>query len=287
MSRILITGAEGQLGQCFHEVAKEFTKNNLLFLSKKTLDITKMESLEKAYYQKPFKGIINCAAYSNVDQAEIEIKKAFEINENGIQNLTAFAEKKNLFIVHFSTDYVFDVNDTIPLKEEHDTNPINYYAKSKLAGEKVLIKSNCTSTTIRISWMFSPFGSNFVKNIIELSKTKKNIKVVNDQFGRPTYGIDLARAVLENLDHPNFFKFKCYNYANKGAISWYDFANKIIDFTKVKCTVKPCSSIEYQTPAFRPSYSVLDTGRIENQLSLYPSNWEDALKRCLKRIYNK
>ena len=287
MSSILVTGAEGQLGQCFQAVAKEFPKHNLLFVSKNTLDITKAESLERVYHQHPFEGIINCAAYSKVDQAEIEIDKAFEINERGIQNLVALAEQKDLFIIHFSTDYVFDGKETTPFKEEHATNPLNRYAYSKLAGEKVLSESKCSRTTFRISWLFSPFGSNFVKTILKLSETKRELKVVNDQFGRPTYGIDLARVVMDKLNHPNFFDFNGYHYANKGAISWFEFATKIRDFSKSSCDVNPCSTSEYETPAVRPSYSVLDTGRIENHLSLSLSNWEDALQRCLKRIHYK
>ena len=287
MSSILVTGAEGQLGQCFQAVAKEFPKHNLLFVSKNTLDITKAESLERVYHQHPFEGIINCAAYSKVDQAEIEIDKAFEINERGIQNLVALAEQKDLFIIHFSTDYVFDGKETKPLKEEHSTNPLNLYAHSKLAGENVLSKSKCSHTTFRISWLFSPFGSNFVKTILRLSETKRELKVVKDQFGRPTYGIDLARVVMDKLNHPNFFDFNGYHYANKGVVSWFEFATKIKDFSKSSCAVNPCSTSEYETPAVRPSYSVLDTGRIENNLSLSLSNWEDALQRCLKRIHYK
>ena len=285
MSSIIVTGAEGQLGQCFQELAKEYPIHNLFFLSKKSLDITDASSLDKVYDQNPFDGIINCAAYSNVDKAEIEIEKAFEINERGIQTLVTFAEKKNLFIIHFSTDYVFDGNNRIPLKEEHAKNPLNHYAQSKLAGEKILSKANCSHTTFRISWLFSPFGNNFVKTILKLSNIKQEIKVVNDQFGRPTYGIDLARVVLDNLTNPDFFHFDCYHYANKGAVSWYEFAKKIIEISKRDCSIEPCLTSEYETLAERPKYSILDTKRIENHLSLSIQDWENALIRCLKK-YN-
>ena len=285
MSKILVTGAEGQLGQCFQEVAKEFPKYKLFFESKKTLDINKKESLDKAYHQDPFDGIINCAAYSNVDQAEIEIEKTYKINEFGVQNLVAFAEKKNLFIVHFSTDYVFEGNEKIPLEEEHPKNPLNHYAHSKLAGEKILSKSSCSNITFRISWLFSPFGNNFVKKILKLSNIKKEIKVVNDELGSPTYGIDLARVVLEKLTNPKFFDFNCYHYANKGSVSWYEFAKKIIEISEKNCVVYPCLTSEYKTLAARPKYSVLDTKRIENHLSLSIPDWEDALTRCFKK-YN-
>ena len=284
MPSILITGAEGQLGQCFQEVAKEFQIYKLFFESKKTLDITKEKSLDKVYDQNPFDGIINCAAYSNVDKAEIETEKAYQTNERGIQTLATFAEKKNLFVIHFSTDYVFDGSNRIPLKEEHVKNPLNHYTQSKLAGEKILSKANCSNTTFRISWLFSPFGNNFVKKILKLSNVKKKIKVVNDQLGSPTYGIDLARVVLDNFTNPRFFDFGCYHFTNKGGISWFEFAKKIIEISKRDCSIEPCLTSEYETNAVRPKYSILDTKRIENHLSLSIPDWEDALTRCFKKF---
>ena len=285
MLSILVTGAEGQLGQCFQEVAKEFPIYKLFFESKKTLDITEEKSLDKVYDQNPFNGIINCAAYSNVDKAEIDTEKAKETNEIGIQTLATFAKEKNLFIIHFSTDYLFDGNCRIPLKEDHTKNPLNHYAQSKLAGEKILSKANCINTTFRISWLFSPFGSNFVKTILKLSNKKQEIKVVNDQVGSPTYGIDLAKVVLDNLTNPKFFHFDCYHYSNKGAVSWYEFAKKIIEISKVDCSIEPCLTSGYETLAARPKYSILDTKRIENHLSLSIQDWENALIRCIKK-YN-
>ena len=285
MSSILVTGAEGQLGQCFHGLAKEYPIHNLFFMTKKTLDITNAESLYKAYEKTPFEGIINCAAYSKVDKAEKEIEKAFEINEQGIKTLIAFAEEKNLFIVNFSTDYVFGVSKRTSLKEEHSKNPLNLYAHSKLAGEKSLSKANCSHTTFRISWLFSPFGSNFVKTILKLSNVEQEIKVVNDQVGRPTYGIDLAKVVLDNLTNPKFFHFDCYHFANRGEVSWFEFARKIIEISKRDCSIEPCLTSEYETLAKRPKYSILDTKRIENHLSLSIQDWENALIRCIKK-YN-
>ena len=188
-----------------------------------------------------------------------------------------------MFIVHFSTDYVFDGSYKISKKEEHPKNPLNHYAQSKFAGEKFLSKANCSSTTFRTSWLFSPFGNNFLKTILKLSNIEKEIKVVNDQLGCPTYGIDLARVVLNNLSQSDFFHFDCYHYANKGSASWYEFAKKIIEISKKKCVVYPCSTSEYETLAPRPKYSVLDTKRIENHLSLSISDWENALIRCFKK----
>jgi len=288
MSNILVTGAEGQLGQCFRSVSKEYPSHNLFFVNKNTLDITRTESLEKFYYQHPFEGIINCAAYSKVDQAELEIDNANAINKNGINNLATFAELKDLFIIHFSTDYVFDGKMKVALNEEHPTNPLNRYAKSKLEGEALLGKTNCIHTTFRISWLFSPFGGNFVKTILKLTESMQEIQVVKDQIGRPTYGIDLARMVMTKLKHPEFFDFECYHFANEGTTSWFDFAKKIIDFSNSNCIVKPCLSSEHRALAVRPFYSILDTTRIERTLSLKIRSWETALRDCINNIkYNE
>ena len=285
MSNILVTGAEGQLGQCFYEVAKEFPVYNLFFASKKTLDITKKESLEKVFQHRSFEGIINCAAYADVDQAEIEFKEAYEINEHGIQNLVTLAEKKKIFVVHFSTDHVFEGNERKHFNEEDTTNPVNSYSLSKLAGENILRDSNCVYTIFRISWLFSPFGNNFVKTILKLSKRRDQIKVVNDQLGSPTYGIDLARVVLEKLIQPRFFDFDCYHFTNKGEVSRFEFAKKIIEISKKNCSIKPCLTKDFSRLASRPKYSVLETKRIENHFSLSISSWQNALARCLNK-YN-
>ena len=284
MTNILVTGAEGQLGQCFQAVAKEFPSHNLIFVTKKDLDITKPKSLKKGFDLVPFEGIINCAAYSKVDLAELEKNKAKKINTEGVQNLVSFSEKNKLFLIHFSTDYIFDGKNKLPLKEDHVTKPLNYYAESKLAGEEVLKRASCLNTSIRISWLFSPYGTNFVKKIIKLSNSKKDIQVVNDQSGRPTYGIDLARVILKNITHPDFFSYNCYHYANKGFTTWFNFAKKIIALSGNNCSVKPCSSNEDKTRVKRPGFSILDTSRIENNLSLSIPDWENALQRCLNRM---
>ena len=286
MPNFLVTGAEGQLGKCFQAVTKEFPKHELIFTNREAVDITKLGTLQRFYKTHSFEGIINCAAYTQVDGAENEIFKAKQINTNGLQNLTSFAEEKGLFIIHFSTDYVFNGTTSFPYKEDDKPNPINIYGQSKYEGEQILKISNCLNTTIRISWLFSPFGKNFVKTILILSKTKDNIKVVNDQHGRPTYGIDLARTVLSNISKLDFFDFNLYHYAMQGSTTWFDFATKIIAIKKRTCQIKSCSTAEYPTLAKRPKHSILDTKLIENQLSLNIPSWEDSLKRCLKRIDN-
>lgn len=286
MPSFLITGSEGQLGRCFHAVAQEFPEHQLIFTKKKILDLTLPNTFEKVYQIHPFDGIINCAAYTQVDQAEEESFLAQSINVDGVKNIIDFAEEKYLSVIHFSTDYVFDGLSSKPYLEDSIIQPINTYGYSKLQGEKIIKMASCPHIIIRLSWLFSPFGENFVKTILKLSKVKKTIQVVNDQHGRPTYGIDLARIVLSNISKPDFFDFNSYNYAMQGTTTWFDFASKILAIKKSTCQIKSCSTEEYPTLAKRPKHSVLDTKRIENHLSLNIPSWEDSLKRCLKRIDN-
>ena len=284
MPSYLITGANGQLGQCFQAVADEFPKHELIFKNQKEVDLTRPETLQNSFNSQSFEGIINCAAYSNVDDAEKEPEKAHQINAEVLQNLIIFTEEKAISLVHFSTDYVFDGTASFPYQEDDKPNPINIYGHSKYEGEQLLEKAAGRNTTFRISWLFSPFGKNFVKTILKLSKVKEKIKVVNDQRGCPTYGIDLARKILTNIEKPYFFHYNCYNYTQHGITTWFDLALKIISLKKSPCKITPCTSFEYSTLAKRPQYSVLDTSRIKKHLSLKPLTWEVALEDCLKRI---
>ena len=284
MSSYLVTGANGQLGQCFRAVAQEFSNHDLIFANREEVDLTRPETLQKTYKKKPFEGIINCAAYTQVDQAEKEPEKALQINAEGVQNLVAFAEEKGVSLVHFSTDYVFSGNASVPIHEDDKCNPINAYGQSKYEGEKWIDKAMCPHTTFRISWLFSPFGTNFVKTILRLCNSKDQLNIVHDQWGRPTYGMDLARVVLTHIDQPIFFDYSCYHFAQRGATTWFDFAKKIEVLTKSTCKLVPISTEEYPTAAKRPLYAVLDTTRIENHLSLQPLTWESALEDCIIRI---
>ncbi|MDA9892366.1 dTDP-4-dehydrorhamnose reductase [Flavobacteriaceae bacterium] len=284
MPSYLVTGGSGQLGQCFQAVAKEFPEINLLFTSRNEVDITRSETLANFHSKKPFDGIINCAAYTNVDQAEKEQESALKINTEGLQNLIAFAEEKKLSIIHFSTDYVFDGNSSEPYREEAETNPLGVYGASKLQGEIHLSKSSCENVSIRTSWLFSPFGKNFVKTIAHLAKEKKELKVVEDQCGRPTYGIDLARAVLSLISNKTIYRFPILHYANKGICSWKEFAEAIVNTSGSETKVLGVSTSDYPTLAKRPKYSILDTERIERVLKIEIPLWNESLKKCLQII---
>lgn len=286
MPSYLVTGGSGQLGQCFHAVAKESPAINLFFTSRNEVDITRSETLANFHSKNPFHGIINCAAYTNVDQAEKEQESALKINTGGLQNLIAFAEVKKLSIIHFSTDYVFDGNSYEPYREETETNTLGVYGASKLQGEIHLSKSSCKNVSIRTSWLFSPFGKNFVKTIAHLAKEKKELKVVEDQCGRPTYGIDLARAVLSLISNKTIYRFQILHYANKGVCSWKEFAEAIVNTSGSETKVLGVSTSDYPTLAKRPKYSILDTERIEKELGVTIPMWQESLKKCIQILKN-
>jgi dTDP-4-dehydrorhamnose reductase len=284
MPNYLVTGGSGQLGQCFHSVAKEFPEINLLFTSRNEVDITLSETLANFHSKNPFDGIINCAAYTNVDQAEKEQESALKINTEGLQNLIAFAQEKKLSIIHFSTDYVFDGNSSEPYREKAETNPLGVYGASKVQGEIHLLKSSCKNVSIRTSWLFSPFGKNFVKTIAHLAKDKKELKVVEDQYGRPTYGIDLARAVLSLISNKTIYGFPILHYANKGICSWKEFAEAIVNTFGSETKVLGVSTSDYPTLVKRPKYSILDTERLERALKIEIPLWNESLKKCIQII---
>ncbi len=284
MPSYLVTGASGQLGQCFRAVAEEFPNHKLIFINQKLVNLSRPETLKKFSSTQTFDGIINCAAFTDVDNAEKYPEKAYQVNSEGLKNLSQFAHEKALSIVNFSTDYVFDGKSSSPYKEDDIPNPINVYGNSKYKGEKFLAKAKIRYTTFRISWLFSPYGKNFVKTILSLSNVEKKIKVINDQWGCPTYGIDLARNILSCIEKPYFFNYNCYHYTQKGAITWFDFAIKIVSLKKSFCKIIPCSALDYPNLAKRPEYSVMDTKRIKDHLSLKPLTWEVALEDCYNRL---
>ena len=282
MPSYLVTGGSGQLGQCFHAVAKESPAINLFFTSRNEVDITRSETLANFYSKNPFDGIINCAAYINVDQAEKEEESAFKINTEGLQNLIDFAEEKKLSIIHFSTDYVFDGNSSEPYTEAAATNPLGIYGKSKLEGETLLSTSRCSNVIVRTSWLFSPFATNFVKTIAHLAQEKSSLKVVDDQWGRPTYGLDLARTILTLISNDTIYNFPILHYANEGVCSWKAFAEAIINEVEPTTVIHGIPSSDYPTLAKRPKYSILETQRIEKDLGITIPKWQDSLKKCIQ-----
>ena len=286
MVSYLVTGSSGQLGQCFQTIAKEFPETNLFFASRNEVDITRPETIVNFYSKNSFVGIINCAAYTNVDLAENEQEITFKINTEGLQNLIDFVENKNLSIIYFSTDYVFDGDSSETYREESITNPIGVYGKSKLQGEILLSKGSSKNVTIRTSWLFSPFGKNFVKTITRLAKEKSDLKVVEDQWGRPTYGIDLARTILKLISTNKIYTFPILHYANQGVCSWKEFAEAIVNELECKTIIKGILTSDHLTLAKRPKYSILDTQRIEKELGVTIPTWQESLKKCIQILKN-
>ena len=231
--------------------------------------------------------MINCAAYTLVDDAEKERESSFKINTEGLQNLINLAENKNLSIIHFSTDYVFEGQSEESYPEEAITNPIGIYGNSKLQGELRLSKSSCKNLTIRTSWLFSPFGKNFVKTIAQIAKEKSALKVVDDQWGKPTYGTDLARTVLKLISKDKVYTYSILHYANKGTCNWKKFAEAIVNELEYTTIIQGIPTSGYPTVVKRPKYSILNTKLIEKELQIEIPTWQESLKKCIQNLKNE
>ncbi len=286
---ILITGANGQLGKEFGAIASLYEDDfTFIFVSKQDLPIDDFIALECFFDQNKIDFCVNCAAYTAVDKAETEIELAYLVNETGVANLATLCHKHHTKLIHISTDYVFDGTATSPITEEQKTNPLSVYGASKLKGENAAIQNNPSTLLLRTSWVYSSFGNNFVKTMVRLMNEKESINVVSDQIGRPTYARDLANTILEIINSWQDEFAGVYNFSNTGdAISWYDFACAIKESIESKCIVNPIPSSAYPTPAKRPSYSVLNTTKLETQFCISIPNWRDGLERCLDTIDNK
>lgn len=280
---ILVTGAGGQLGSELRDIARDLPGYSFLFVTRDELPIDDADSLSMFFKENEISCCINCAAYTAVDKAETEPEQAFAINAEATGKLAAICKAAGSRFIHISTDYVFDGTGTVPYKEEDAVCPINIYGASKLKGEELALKNDPGATIIRTSWVYSPYGNNFVKTMMRLMKERESINVVNDQWGRPTYAADLAAVIMKLVEEPSA-PSGIYNYCNEGVISWYDFAIAIKELTGSHCQVNPIPSSAYPTPAKRPHYSVLDTNRIRQQLNIDIPGWKQSLEKCLSRM---
>lgn len=284
---IWIIGKNGMLAQDIIEV---FNKNNVEYVATASdIDITNINILNNFIKDKNIKTVINCSAYTKVDLAEEEKELCYKINSEGVKNISEIVSNIKANLIHFSTDYVFDGKDTKPYMEEDKTNPINIYGKSKLEGEKYVLKLP-NSIIIRISWLYGFYGKNFVYTMINLMNSKESIKVVNDQFGSPTYTKDVAEVVSDFIQNNNL-DYGVYHYTNEGNISWYDFANNIYKIGKEyniinnDCQINACSTEEYPTKAKRPKYSVLSVEKIAKYVKIY--DYKYSLSNFFKYYKNK
>ena len=282
MKNILVTGSNGQLGSEFKNLKSKYPEFNF-FLKDIELDITDKSRVEDFIFKNNINIILNTAAYTDVNKAEIEKEKANLINSFGVKNLVELSEKYHCKLIHFSTDYVYNELNSELIDEGNSTNPINYYGKSKRDGEVFIEKSFSESIIIRTSWLYSSFGKNFVSKIIEKAKIDVEINVVNDQYGCPTYAKDLAEDTLRILSSKLKLNFdgKIYNYSNLGSTNWSDFAKKIIKYLEIECQVREVSSTFFSSGVIRPKYSITNKDKIINNFNLNIPMWEDSLKTYL------
>ncbi len=282
MKNILITGANGQLGNEMRLLSNEFGSYHFFFTDVQKLDITDRMALMDFVKQKDIHCIVNCAAYTAVDKAEENAELCDRLNHLAPGYLAEAAERNHAMLVQISTDYVFDGTHYIPYKEEDPTCPNSVYGKTKLAGEKAVLE-NCSRTVIiRTAWLYSTFGNNFVKTMMRLGKEKSQLGVIFDQIGTPTYARDLARAVFAAIGKE---ARGIYHFSNEGVISWYDFTKAIHRLADINtCKIVPLHTDEYPTLAARPHYSVLDKTKIKKDLNIEIPYWEDSLKDCITEL---
>ena len=283
---VLVTGANGQLGQSLQFIAPKYPELQFFFCDSKDLDITDLNNVKQIFNQFKPQYCINAAAYTAVDKAESEPEKAHSINVIGAKNLAEICKINNTVLLHISTDFVFDGNlspraQSRGYLEEDKPNPTGVYGQTKLDGEKVIQEIWNKHFIIRTSWVYSQFGNNFMKTMLRLASERDTISVINDQIGTPTNAVDLAEVLLKILtEHSklNTEHYGIYNFSNDGQCSWYDFAKKIFEINNITIDLKPIPTSSFPTPAKRPAFSVLDKTKIKTTFGLDIKNWEDSLK---------
>ena len=285
MKKILVTGANGQLGQCLQKISSQFEEFEFIFTDSETLDITNKEEVNDFFWQNAPDFCINAAAYTAVDLAETDIEKAFLVNADGTENLAEACAENNAQFIHVSTDYVFDGENNLAYTEEDFTNPLGVYGASKLAGDELALEVNPCSVILRTSWVYSEFGKNFVKTMLNLFATKEELNIVADQFGQPTNANDLAEAIMKIIKSEKITP-GIFNFSNLGRISWFDFAEKIAELSEAKIKLNAIETSQYPTPAKRPKNSVLDLDKISKTYGIQLKPWEESLEDCVQILQN-
>lgn len=302
---ILVTGANGQLGNEMRVIAKD-SNDNYIFTDVNQvegvetifLDITDLEAVRQMVAAHGVEAIVNCAAYTNVDAAESNEALAEKLNAEAPENLAKAMKEVNGLLIQISTDYVFGKEPyNVPCKEDQQGTPTGVYGLTKLHGEQRIIATGCKHVIIRTAWLYSEFGKNFCKTMMHLTATKPQLKVVFDQVGTPTYALDLAKAIdvivedyrtfchSEHSEESQYRNSGIYHYSNEGVCSWYDFTKMIAEYNgTTDCDVQPCHSDEFPSPVTRPSYSVLDKTKIKEVFGVSVPYWTDSLKQCIKNL---
>ncbi|UTN04619.1 dTDP-4-dehydrorhamnose reductase [Flavobacterium bizetiae] len=278
MKKILVTGANGQLGSELAVLSVNYSNYEWIFADRTQIALDDLDILEKQLNKIQPDVIFNCGAYTAVDKAETEKELAFTINHLAVEFIAKYTQKNDAKLIHISTDYVFDGTSSIALNEDEKTNPVNVYGASKRTGEIACLKENPNSIIIRTSWVYSKFGNNFVKTMQRLMQERNTINVVNDQIGSPTYAADLAQAMIDILEFPEWIP-GIYNYSSEGEISWYEFALSIKEFGGYSCNVGGIPSASYPTPAKRPEFSLLDKKKIKATYNVDIPYYKESLKK--------
>ncbi len=280
MKKILVTGANGQLGSELKELSSHYSQFEWVFADRLVLDLSDLASISHVLDSIQPQIIINCAAYTAVDKAETETELADILNHQAVGVLAEWSANNYCRLIHVSTDYVFDGNSSAALTEEATTAPINVYGQTKLAGEQACLRNNPNAIVIRTSWVYSRFGNNFVKTMSRLMQERDSLNVVNDQIGSPTYAADLAQAILTIITHPHW-QAGIYHYSNEGEISWCEFALAIQQIGGWDCAISGIPSSDYPTPAQRPHYSLLDKSKITTTFGVVVPDYRESLERCM------
>lgn len=282
MPKILVTGMNGQLGNEIQALSVSYPQYEFTFVDRHTLDLGNLCIFENYFENKTFDTIINCAAYTAVDKAESDIDLANTINHRAVSMLAKIAKNKNISLIHISTDYVFNGHNYRPYIETDPTDPQGVYGKTKCDGENAILDIAPNNTIIiRTSWVYSTFGTNFVKTMLRLGKERDALGVIFDQIGTPTYARDLAKAILDIIPNLNNEFPEVFHYSNEGVASWYDFAQAIFELSGVICDVNAIETSQYPTPATRPHYSLLNKKKIKDSFGLHVPYWKDSLKECI------
>ena len=286
MKNILITGANGQLGNCLRDLAKDFQDQyNFYYTDVAELDITDAEAIEQFVVGNGIDTIINAAAYTAVDKAEDEVNLAYCLNRDAVRNLADVARNHDCLLVHVSTDYIFSGESCKPYVETDLPAPQSVYGASKLAGEQAIMESGCRAVVIRTSWLYSEYGNNFVKTMLRLGTERESVNVVSDQIGGPTYAGDLAKVIFRLIEvAPTEVKVGIYHFANEGVCSWYDFAKAIMEFGGKKCVVNPIFTSEYPSKARRPSFSVFNLRKTKTTTEMDIPYWRDSLRLIINKL---